>query len=57
MYEVGSLASRYAEEKREQRKAVRRFVWDSMFALVTIALYVELAIMMGAAGSCFNSFY
>jgi hypothetical protein len=48
MYEVGSLASRYAEEKREQQRAVRRFVWGAVFALVTVSLYVELAICMGA---------
>jgi hypothetical protein len=42
MYEIGSLTSRYAEEKREQGKAVRRFVWGSVFAMVTLTVYIEL---------------
>jgi hypothetical protein len=57
MYEIGSLTSRYAEEKREQQRAVRRFVWGSVFALVTVSLYIELAICMGAFGAPMSSFY
>jgi hypothetical protein len=57
MYEIGSLTSRYAEVKWEQGKAMRRFVWGSVFALVTVSLYVELAICMGAFGAPLSSFY
>jgi hypothetical protein len=57
MYEVGSLTSRFAEEKQEQQRAVRRFVWGSVFALVTVSLYIELAIAIGAFGAQMSSFY
>jgi hypothetical protein len=57
MCEIGSLTSRYAEENREQGKAVRHFVWGSVFALVTVSLYIELAICMGAFGAPVSSFY